>query len=987
LLQQRQIVGESVFAFNDRTNGAAEPVGRAHEQQVLSAAFDLTCAGNLQLVLISGEAGIGKTTLVEHFLNRMRTRATLILSGACYDVSSSPPYSLWRNVLDQLLDSSSWSEDSFLTSFADQNELFQDVRDRLEGAAAKGPVIVVLEDAHWADQESLDLLRSIGQRIRDVPLMIIVTYREDEITAGQPFYEVLLPLVRECGATRIDLRRLRHEDIRSLVHNRYTLEPADVERLINTLFRRTGGNPLFLIELLRSMEMTNLLRREDGRWHVAGEIETEIPLIVRQLIERRLRNLEPGARVVLQTAAIIGFDVRPEVLLPVTGMSEEEVSCSLQQAIDAFLLEQSPGKDQLRFRHALVQEALYSTSPILWRQSQHRKIGMILAETPGADASMVAEHFRLGRDARAGSWALKSARQARRLYAPHAVITHLNPILANAYTLSIEERIEAFRLRGWAYHITGSFHEADNDFRTELRWALESGNRHATRDALVRLAELWTYRDYQRVGEFVEQALQVTEDINDQSLLAHTHNRFGTWCLSQDDPERALDHHRRALAISEQTADQRGIAESLDLIGLALSLSGDLIRAADEFQQAKSHFQVLSDQRGLSDCLANTAHLGPTFLTDTAVPASTLDECIRAGQQGLKLASAIDYRSGLVYSRVRLVACLGAKGEYQQALDMVHQSIVDAERAGNQQLLSAAHSMAGLLWLDLMRPDLARDHADQARTIAERIGSTFRIRMGAAILALSYVAHTELDAAEAELLRTDTDQESARTLAQYLLWRARIELELARGNSQGALHWIDVLLDSIPQANRDRPALRISFLRGQALNQLQRFEEAESWLVSARKIAREYDACGLLWRIQRELGLSYLGFFHDRSNARAAFSDARQIVEELSTSLSTPGVRSHFLASASAQIPDPAGPTPLQAAKQVSGGLTRRQRQVAKLVAAGSSNRVIAEKLSISERTVESHVSAILTTLGFESRAQIVAWCLEHDMSEDTSYV
>ncbi len=967
----------------DRERHSPYLVGRDHEQRVLKSLSVRASSGQGSLVLIGGEAGIGKTTLVERFIDETVSDELTRLTGCCYDVASTPPYALWRTVIEKLPETADWFDPALNTAIADQAAFFRLIRSRLAEIAEDSTTILVLEDAHWADQESLDLLRFIGQRVRDMPLLIFVTYRNDEIRPGQPFYDALLPLVRECGAERIDLRHLKDPDIGKIVEARYALDDADQARLVGILSRRTGGNPLFIIELLRSMELADLLRPNGESWHLADQVGTDIPLLVRQLIERRLQLLDPDAREILNLASVLGFELEPNLLVSASGKPEDVVSAGLQQAIDATLLEQPLGRQQIRFRHALIHEALYAHTPILWRQSQHRKIGEILAELPETDPSRIAEHFGLAGDPRAAFWSLESARHARRLFAPHAVIQHLEPVLRLPEMLPIENRIEASGLRGWAYEMTGSFQQANDDYHAELTWALEADDHHARRDALVRLAELWTYRDYQRVVEYVEQALQVTEDINDLSLLAQTHNRFGTWYISQDDPERARAHHQRALEICQQTDDQAGLAQSHDLLGLALSLSGDLTRAVHQHQNAQEHLHTIGDRQSLSNCLANIAHAGPTLLADVAVPALSLDECIDAGEQALHVAEEIDYRAGLVYARVRLIACFGASGDYQRALNTVDQSIAEASMTGNQQLLSATHAMAGLLWLDLLDPERAQAHADEVRESAEQLGSTFRVRMGNAILALSAIARGDFSSAESVLQQDNFDDSTPATLAQYLLCRALIELDLARGDARSALDRTDLLIGSIPGASRDRPALRASYLRGRALNDLNHFESAISWLLPARDAAHAFGSHGLLWRIQEQLGRAFIGLT-DRASAQIAIDNARELVENLSASIESPAMRSHFCRTAIARIPAAPGPTPLQAAKQSAGGLTRRQRQVATLIAAGQSNRLIADTLSISERTVESHVSAILATLNLDSRAQIVAWSIEHGLNHDS---
>ena len=969
-------------------NSASGPVGRDHELRTLAAALESARCGQGRLVLVGGEAGIGKTTVVEHFVKEAESAAAIVLTGVCYDVSSPAPYAPWREALSSLEENNSdtphWFGEVHLSAIVDQSALFQDVQKRLQSVARESPLVLVLEDIHWADHESLELLRFISRTLRSVPVLVIATYRNDEITSAHPLYQALPGFVREARADRIDLRRFSNAEVHQLVVNRYRLPEEDREQLVDELVRRTDGNPFFIVEVLRSMEMAEVLYFQNGIWHLAPFSDLEIPFLIRQVLSRRIHQLDQSTREALQLAAILGYEIRMDLWLSITGMDQIAMSRVVQQAMDAYLLEQSSHSTRLRFRHALVREVLYSSLPLPWRQLQHRRIAETLAETPDADAATVAEHFWQAEDSRAERWSLEAARQARKLYAPNAIIEQLDRVLSVPVFLTTEERMEALRLRGWAYEISGMFDPANSDFVSELRAALETGNSHAEWDALIRLAELWASRDYERAGEYVEQSLNLAEKINDQSLTAYSLNRLGNWYLNNDDPEHARTHHERALEMFQHLGDRPGIATTEDLIAMTLAMGGNLIDSQRHFERARDLFQVVGDQQAISSILANLVHCGGIYQTDTMVPARmTLGECVASVEEALQTAAEIGYRTGETYALMCYCSGNGSRGNYQAALDAVERGIVVAEEIGHRQWLCAAHHLNGSLFLDLLEPNTAASHLEQALAIAREVGSRVWIRANSGLLALAELAMGQPDGAAVALetgLRTDPP---ALTMAERYFWRASIELALLQNDPSGAIELIDQMINATPYASRERPATRLSLLRGRALIRLEQFDEALSWLIPAQRVAREQQARPLLWRIHRELGIARAAL-GKRLRASEEFGQAHRLIDQIGTTLADPDMQDRFLTAAHAQVPEAWATTLLQSAKETSGGLTRRQRQVAVLIAAGQSNREISDALSISERTVETHVTAILSTLNLTSRAQIATWCVENGLAERT---
>jgi DNA-binding CsgD family transcriptional regulator len=215
------------------------------------------------------------------------------------------------------------------------------------------------------------------------------------------------------------------------------------------------------------------------------------------------------------------------------------------------------------------------------------------------------------------------------------------------------------------------------------------------------------------------------------------------------------------------------------------------------------------------------------------------------------------------------------------------------------------------------------------------------------------------------------------TIGQRMVWAARAELALARGDAGIALETIDRLISSTANVSEQRGILRLSKLRGEALTVLQREAEAETVLQSAQSLATALGAQPMQWRIYMALGSLYQTQIRQKES-EAAFSAARTIIEELADTIPDRDLQEHFLRKASTMLLRKRSIfSPRRAARQAFGGLTEREREVAALIARGKSNREIAEELVVSYRTVETHISTVLSKLGFSSRAQIAVWAVE----------
>ena len=374
---------------------------------------------------------------------------------------------------------------------------------------------------------------------------------------------------------------------------------------------------------------------------------------------------------------------------------------------------------------------------------------------------------------------------------------------------------------------------------------------------------------------------------------------------------------------------------------------------------------------------------GASYLCSTVVwPIASAAVCTREGEEAVAIAHQIGWRGGESFALSYMGQSLGARGEYTRALKLGQSALEIASEIEHLQWMNAAHFLLGALHLDLLALPAAQEHFERALELAQAMRSSLVARTTSGFLASTYVAQQNLPAAESLLTAMLDADTPTQTIAQRMVWFARVELALARREPTVAMQIIERLVASASNIERwgDGAIPRLWHLRGEALAALGQTAEAEAALLAAREVAQAQEIRPLLWRILLSLGKLYRAQAR-RDQARAAFEAARAIIEALATDLEDGAMRDHFLQHATADIPRIAPPS-RRSAKHAFGGLTEREREVAGLIARHKSNHAIADLLILSERTVEKHVENILSKLGFSSREQVAAWATKKSLDE-----
>jgi DNA-binding CsgD family transcriptional regulator len=498
------------------------------------------------------------------------------------------------------------------------------------------------------------------------------------------------------------------------------------------------------------------------------------------------------------------------------------------------------------------------------------------------------------------------------------------------------------------------------------------GDRQLEWQTLLDLGHLWAARDYTRTGDYYRQALELAQTIGDETRVAHSLNRLGNWHINVARPQEGLRSHHAALRYFEAARDRRGLAETLDLLGMANYQIGDMNSAAEHYQRAIPLFRELDDPHGLASSLTTLVLLSGTYFNSTVVPATTPPvEVERAVAEALQIARALDAQADIAYASFNRAAWLGLRGRYAMAFADARTSLEIAQALEHRQWTASAHCVLGALHLDLLSLTEARSHLEQALELAVATNSRLWICYASGLLAGTYVAMGENGRAADTLAAALPPDASFQVVVHRMCWQARARLALVRGEHAEALQIADQLRGSAIQLHDDAAVPHLAHLRGMILAAQREAAAAAAAFQRAAQGAERLGLEPLLWRVNVAQAALLLAEQHPAEAERAA-AGARAQIRALTPAI--PGeLRAQFVQQAEALLPLP--PAPRRAAAPPSpGGLTSREVEVARLVAHGHSNRAIAERLVLSERTVESHVSNILAKCGFTSRAQVAAW-------------
>lgn len=780
----------SASAAADLPPAAATPrverfVGRGAELRALGRYVEEAASGHPRLVLVAGEAGVGKTTLVQQLEPDLRLRAGLLARGRCVEADVRPPYAPWGDIvgaihrrhpvepprpwrqLPRVVPALAGGGDEPLDRYA----LFEEIALYLRLASASRPIAIALDDAQWATPETWDALEFVVDALDAERLIVLLTVRSEELRGEALVRRQRLsrnPLFRE-----VAVGRLGREELRRWAEAVFHRQDVGHE-FLHYLFARTEGNPLLTVQMLRALIDSGAMRFTGERWEWERTAELPIPTPVVDLVERRLGQLPPESRRTLAGVAILGRDFDIELAVDAEVAPEAALLTAVEDGVRAGVIGVSVqgGVDRYAFTHALFAELLVQGMVPRRRRAAHERAAQtLLRRAPGA-AAAIARHFDEAADSpNAYAYALQAAAQARVVYAHDEAERFL--LVAERHAGTAAELAEVRARRGELAEAVGRYADAEQLLELAAGWFAGQGDRlralplrrrvervrallgrparetiERARALLAEAEQLGLARErvvlldllseaHARAGDHAAAereawaAVHATGSVGDATLRADALDRLAV-TVARVHPEQGSDIHRQALALYELTGDAPGEATALAHLGIAELRRGRWQEAQQAIERAVQITSAAAapDLRGyLALCLGTVnLHRGDfdrarALLTE----AMQLFAAVRSGDLQLDALLALAFLER-------------ERGEPAASAELYDAAATFARRLGNLEGEVAAVAGAGLARLLLGQPEAAAAASTAADLLALSRADWFAGREVADALAVRVAA-------------------------------------------------------------------------------------------------------------------------------------------------------------------------------------------------------------------------------------------------------
>jgi DNA-binding CsgD family transcriptional regulator len=976
-------------------------VGREGELVALTADLDAAVAGRGGVVLVGGEPGIGKTRLAEELAAQATARGALVLWGRCWEGEGAPAFWPWVQVVRayvQTADPTALRREmgagaadiaqvvpavrALLPDLpapppiepeAARFRLFDSLAGFLRAAAAHRRLLLVLDDLHWADVPSLALLRFVGRELEDAGLLVVGSYRYTEVDREHPLVGTLADLTRGQHHRRLLLGGLNQQEVASFLALVAEVEPSP--ELAAAVHRQTDGNPFFVTEVVRLLASQGRLDAAEAGAPVPA---AGLPEGVKAVVAERLGRLSDGCRQVLEVAAVLGRDFQLRVLQPASGLDPGRLLELLEEAEAARVVAAVPGGlGRWRFAHALVREVLYEGLPAARRIQLHGRVGEALEAVYVADSgphlAELAHHFvaaapggeeMVGRAVRV---ATAAGRRALELLAWEDAADLFERALA---ALELAERADP-QQRCQLLLALGEARMAASDVaaaRAAYQQAGELARRIGSPEALARaglgLGSEFTsgIADPVEIG-LLEDAL-VALGGTDSRLRARVLARLAKALLFTVQADRKLQLNEEAVGLARRLGDPATLAAVLYDHHLAIWGWERAEVAAERLAVAT---EVVDLAEGIGDwamALRGRGLRRPDLLG--LGDLAGFDADLAAAERTAEQLRQLHYHWQLPFARATRALLTG---RFAQAEEQAAQGLAIGRRAGDQAAGVVHATVVGTL--RFMQGRLG-ETVEVLEDLSARFPAmpVYRASLAGALAEAGYTeqAQAEVERLAAEDLAAVTrDFSLSVTLATLAAACHRL------GDTTRAAK-VSELLE--PYADRNIATGRVGVLclgpaayyLGLLDLTLNRPEQAVRRFQHAAALAGRLQAPPMIAMSHEGQARALLALDRpgDRQQATALLGEVVATAQELG--IHGLGERANALL---AELAPPAWPA----------GLTGREVEVLRLIAAGRSNRAIAQALFISPNTVLRHVSNIFTKTGVANRAEAAAYATRRGLA------
>ncbi|UCB60054.1 MAG: tetratricopeptide repeat protein [Candidatus Bathyarchaeota archaeon] len=881
-------------------------IGRDQETKLLMRYLESALDGKGTTVFIYGEAGIGKTRLVNEFLDFADKTGAKILGGGCLSGAAVPYFPFteafnsyistigdakMKTALTKHLGITGWLRGPKIAKESDAAEIFSNPaieRDRTFEATATAllrlsahePTILFLDDLQWADHLSLALIHYVARRCRNSRLLIIGTYRPEELIPTKEgklhlLEEAMFSMSREDLLTKMELSRLNRDDFPELL--RSIFQSQFDEEFAEKLYRETGGNPLFVLETLKLLAEEGLLSERRGQWMLEAPAEkVGIPSKVHEVIIRRISRLEREERKLLDIAAVCGNSFSPDTLRRTLGLDIAEVFEKLVAIEQRHRLIRA-ADSAFEFTHHKIREVIYESLHSDLRRIYHLKtascLEQVLAEkvSDGYLADVALHYVEGGALERAFEYLVKLGEKAVKNFAYAQAMDYLNKALEatqKASNLATDENLtKIYKFRGMAWLLQDQWEKAKDDLNLMLQNAANINDKEMIAEAHYLLGE--AYQPYGEVGlDYVASGRE------------------------------ALRHLTTAVEIARETGNKPLEVRSLGLIGVTLLW----VETPDTLDEARTRLEEASEMsKEIGDKIQEASHR-----TGLGMYYNWRGEFSLA-KENLNRAIALNEEVGTVPLMIFKLFCLcmvlAGNGEYNEAISTGQRSLKLAQDFGFWAYASMALNTLAWIYHDLSNINLAIKYNNEAienARIHQRGQASGAVPSALLNLGMNHLYMNDYENSEKHFKEVENVFEQHRLgwwRIKTRLLLCRGEIALAKGDYQQALKLAENSLAISEKAISKKYIAKGWKLKAEILAKIGNLKEANELMEDALKLAQQVGNPPTLWQTHYSLGLLHEKR-GDPQKANEHHAEAIALIETTAAGLNAPSLKNSLLSSA-----------------------------------------------------------------------------------------
>jgi len=700
-------------------------VGRKEELKKLREDLKKVKKEGVKTLLIEGEAGVGKTSLVSKLKPFVQELGFKFLSGSCQS-ETSDPYLPFKEAFTEYVESEAQQQQSTSMAFigasnegkvqdknlfdAKKEETFYETTNYIKEIAEEDPLVVFLDDLQWVDRATLDILAYMDDKLGGSPVFFIGAYRPEDLSENHHLLEMMHRLGRKNRIDKLELEPLTYKDTEETV--RGVLGEEEVpEYFVDRLHRKTKGNPLFIKESLRQMVEEGTVDPEKNEYP-KSEDDFSFSELVHDVIERRIKRLDDETIKIIELGSVIGKDIPFDLLSKTADIDEIDLLDHIDILIGNQLWNEDPSDETFYFSHDLIQETVHKSIKKLKRKLLHKRVAKNIEkiyqhELDGWYSDLARHHRGAEKYSDALDYYLKAGKRAEEVYA------HEDAIEMYKKSLSLVDKVEdskTTRIDIWekladAYMILGRYDES-REFLDKI-FEHDEGSVDSLR-AYRKKSTTWLEQGrWDNASESIETALDI--DISGESAqkeICKLKSNKGWVQMRLGEYDRAQEIFQEVKKMSERLGEDKLIAKSSHNLGSLNYMIENLDEAISFFEEA---IEILEELGEIQSLISSLNNLGLVKMY-----RMRWDEAKKDFERGLEKCEEIGDTKGVCIALNNLGDVYREKGEFEKALDHFNRGLKKAEKISDEQGIAGFLTNIGITYQKMGELDKALDHYERA---------------------------------------------------------------------------------------------------------------------------------------------------------------------------------------------------------------------------------------------------------------------------------